>query len=150
MQTICVILRAGERVSNMISYISEWSRSFGNVIVRRTRKTVLVLKKKFIAFGSNRNYPAISVTTNPFSGFGNAQAWFEFTGIIRCRIHFLIINRVCYVILHFPICHLWWTHILVIQCTGCYSSVSLHIGIYQKANISNNWTFIHRRTISYQ
>lgn len=133
LQTICVIVRAGERVSNMITYISEWSRSFGNVIVRRTRKTVLVLKKKFIAFGSNRNYLNL-----------------EFTGIIRCRIHFLIINRVCYVILHFPICHLWWTHILVIQCTGCYSSVSLHIGIYQKANISNNWTFIHRRTISYQ
>lgn len=145
MQTICVILRAGERVSNMITYISEWSRSFGNVIVRRTRKTVLVLKKRLIALGSNRNYPAISVTTNPFSGFGNAQAWSEFTGIIRYRIHFLIINRVCYILFHFPICHLWWTQILVKQCTCCYSSVSLHIGIYQKI-----WTFLHRRIDSFQ
>lgn len=78
MQTICVILRAGEWVSNMITYISEWSRSFGNVIVRHTMKDCFSSQKKFIAFGSNRNYLNL-----------------EFTGIIRCRIHFLIIKRVC-------------------------------------------------------
>lgn len=148
MQTICVILRAGERVSNMITYISEWSRSFGNVIVRRTRKTVLVLKKRIIALGSNRNYPAISVTTNPFSGFGNAQAWSEFTGIIRYRIHFLIINRVCYILFHFPICHLWWTtdtsktmYMLLLFCVFAHWNISEDLNIYTSANWFISVTF---------